>query len=107
MTGILRGPEDAAERQWWNLLEDPFSGEVDHLGKVDEMEFIPALQRIEPTAWIEEADIAPRLAGLCEERRHYIVTEDVGWDKEKSWIMRGGLSDYVGGQFSLMRDYTS
>lgn len=36
-----------------------------------------------------------------------IVTEDVGWDKEKSWIMRGGLSDYVGGQFSLMRDYTS
>lgn len=78
VTGILRGPEDAAERQWWNLLEDPFSGEVDHLGKVDEMEFIPSLQRIEPTAWIEEADIAPRLAGLCEERRHYTVTEDVG-----------------------------
>ena len=33
-----------------------------------------------------------------------IVTEDVGWDKEKSWIMRGGFSDYVSGQFSLMRD---
>lgn len=33
-----------------------------------------------------------------------LVTEDVGWDKEKSWIMRGGLSDYVSGQFSLMRN---
>ena len=36
-----------------------------------------------------------------------MVTEDVGWDKEKSWMMRGGLSDYVGGQFSLMRDNIS
>jgi hypothetical protein len=34
-----------------------------------------------------------------------IVTEDVGWDKEKSFRMRGGFSDYVSGQFSLMRDY--
>ena len=36
-----------------------------------------------------------------------IVTEDVGWDKEKSFRMRGGFSDYVTGQFSEMRDYTS
>ena len=35
---------------------------------------------------------------------HKIVTEDVGWDKEKSWMMRGGLPDYVSGQFSLMKD---
>ena len=28
-----------------------------------------------------------------------MVTEDVGWDKEESWMMRGGLSDYVTGQF--------
>ncbi len=34
-----------------------------------------------------------------------IVTEDVGWDKEKSWMLRGGLADYVTSQFSLMRGW--
>ncbi len=78
ITGILRGPEDAAERQWWQLLEDPFTGEIDHLGDLEILDFIPTLQRIEPNAWEVESEIAPRLAALCEERRHYTVTETSG-----------------------------
>ncbi len=33
------------------------------------------------------------------------ATQDVGWDKEKSWMLRGGLADYVTSQFSLMRGW--
>ncbi|MEE2811499.1 MAG: hypothetical protein VX627_00505 [Candidatus Thermoplasmatota archaeon] len=78
ITGILRGPEEAAERQWWKLLEDPFSGEIDHLGDAEELDFIPSLERIEPNHWLELTEIAPRLATYCEERRHYTVTESSG-----------------------------
>ena len=64
MTGILRGPENAAERQWWELLEDPFTGEIDHLGTVETLDFIPNLERMEPKVWVDESEIAPRLASL-------------------------------------------
>ena len=78
VTGILRGPENAAERQWWQLLEDPFTGEIDHIGSVETLDFIPKLERIEPNQWVGESEIAPKLASLCEERRHYVVTESTG-----------------------------
>jgi hypothetical protein len=78
VTGILRGPENAAERQWWELLEDPFTGEIDHLGAIETLDFIPNLERMEPQSWESESEIAPKLASLCEERRHYTVTESSG-----------------------------
>ena len=78
VTGILRGPGDSADRQWWELLEDPFTGEIDHLGQIETLDFIPNLERIEPKLWIDKSEIAPKLASLCEERRHYTVTESTG-----------------------------
>ncbi len=78
VTGILRGPENAAERQWWELLEDPFTGEIDHIGSIETLDFIPNLERMEPQLWVDESEIAPKLASLCEERRHYTVTESSG-----------------------------
>jgi hypothetical protein len=87
ITGILRGPEDAAERQWWQLLEDPFADEIDHLGNAEILDFIPALQRIEPSSWEEESELAPRLAALCEERRHYTVTESSGSNQVQGSVL--------------------
>ena len=78
VTGILRGPDNAAERQWWELLEDPFTGEIDHIGSIETLDFIPNLERMEPQLWVDESEIAPKLASLCEERRHYTVTESSG-----------------------------
>ena len=78
VTGTLRGPDDSADRYWWELLEDPFTGEIDHIGQIETLDFIPNLERIEPKFWVEESDIAPKLASLCEERRHYTVTESTG-----------------------------
>ena len=75
MTGTLRGPENAADRQGWEFLEDPFTGEIELIGDVETLDFIPNLERIEPKVWIDESEIAPKLANLCEERRHYTVTE--------------------------------
>jgi len=78
VTGILRGPGDSADRQLWELLEDPFTGEIDHIGKIETLDFIPKLERIEPSSWISKSEIAPKLASLCDERRHYTVTESSG-----------------------------
>ena len=78
ITGILRGPGEAAERHWWQLLEDPFTGEIDHLGQAGQMDHIPGIARLEPTRWVDQAELAPRLAGFCEERRHVTVTEGSG-----------------------------
>ena len=33
---------------------------------------------MEPQLWVDESEIAPKLASLCEERRHYTVTESSG-----------------------------
>ena len=78
VTGILRGPGESADRRGWELLEDPFTGEIDHIGKIETLDFIPKLERIEPKSWVDESEIAPKLASLCEERRHYTVTESSG-----------------------------
>jgi len=88
VTGILRGPDDSADRQWWELLEDPFTGEIDHLGKIETLDFIPSLERIEPKLWVNEAEIAPILAGLCEERRHYTVTESTGENQVQGSVLQ-------------------
>ena len=87
ITGILRGPEDAAERQWWQLLEDPFSGEINHLGDIEILDFVPSLQRIEPPIWEDESELAPRLAAFCEERRHYTVTESSGSNQVQGSVL--------------------
>ena len=78
VTGILRGPGESADRRGWELLEDPFTGEIDHIGKIETLDFVPKLERIEPKSWVDESEIAPKLASLCEERRHYTVTESSG-----------------------------
>jgi hypothetical protein len=78
VTGILRGPEDAAERQWWNILDDPICGSIDHLGTVNTMDFVPSLERIEPRNWPSKESVMQALPGLCEERRHYTVHEAAG-----------------------------
>jgi hypothetical protein len=78
VTGILRGPEDAAERQWWNILDDPICASIDHLGRVNTMEFIPSLERVEPQNWPSQESVMQALPGLCEERRHYTVHEAAG-----------------------------
>jgi len=87
VTGILRGPENAAERQWWELLEDPFTGEIDHIGSIETLDFIPNLERMEPNHWVDEAEIAPKLASLCEERRHYTVTESSGSNQVQGSVL--------------------
>ena len=78
VTGILRGPEDAAERGWWELIEDPFTGEIHPFDGQDKLDFIPNLERMEPDMWPEQSQVAPHLAKMCEERRHYVVTESSG-----------------------------
>ena len=87
VTGILRGPENAADRQWWEFLEDPFTGEIDIIEKVETLDFIPNLERIEPKVWIAESEIAPKLATLCEERRHYTVTESSGANQVQGSVL--------------------
>ncbi|MBJ84775.1 MAG: hypothetical protein CMB52_04585 [Euryarchaeota archaeon] len=78
ITGILRGPENAAERGWWELVEDPYSGEILQLEGIEKLDFIPNLERMEPDSWPDESQVAPHLAKMCEERRHYVVTESSG-----------------------------
>ncbi len=87
VTGILRGPDNAAERQWWQLLEDPFTGHIDHMGSLKTLDFIPKLERIEPSQWVGESDIGPKLASLCEERRHYVVTESSGTNQVQGSVL--------------------
>ena len=87
VTGILRGPDDAAERQWWTFLEDSFSGEIDNLTSVEALDFIPELEHLSPPAWSNEVDIIPRIANLCEERRHYSVTESSAGQKVKGSVL--------------------
>jgi hypothetical protein len=83
----LRGPENAADRQWWELLEDPFTGEIDHLGSIEALDFIPNLERIEPSVWVEESEIGPKLASLCNVRRHYTVTEPSGSNQVQGSVL--------------------
>ena len=77
------GPKDAAERGWWELIEDPFLGEIHQLETLEKLDFIPNLERIEPKIWPEQAQIAPHLAKRCEERRHYVVTESSGQNRSR------------------------
>ena len=71
VTGTLRGPDDASERQWWTLIEDPFSGQIDALGNAKLLEFIPNLARLDPPRWADESVIRQSLPGLCDTRRHH------------------------------------
>ncbi|MDP6906995.1 MAG: hypothetical protein QF440_06210 [Candidatus Thalassarchaeaceae archaeon] len=87
VTGILRGPNDAAERQWWELLEDPFTNEIDHLGKVEVLDFIPKLHQFQPNSWQDESILAPHLASLCEERRHFTITEKSGTSQVQGSVL--------------------
>ena len=87
ITGILRGPENSAERGWWEFIEDPFSGEIHNMKDQEKLDFIPNLDRMEPERWLEKSQIAPQLAQLCEERRHYVVTESSGTNQVQGSVL--------------------
>ena len=87
ITGILRGPEDAAERGRWELIEDPFLGEIHQFEAQEKLDFIPNLERLEPNAWLEQSQVAPHLAKMCEERRDYVVTESSGSNQVQGSVL--------------------
>ncbi len=87
VTGILRGPDDAAQRQWWTFLEDSFTGEIVRLESVETLDFIPELEHLSPNSWAVESDIIPQIAGLCEERRHSVITESAAGQKVTGSIL--------------------
>ena len=63
------------------------SAVVDHIGSIETLDFIPNLERMEPNHWVDEAEIAPKLASLCEERRHYTVTESSGSNQVQGSVL--------------------
>ena len=87
ITGILRGPEDAAERGWWELIEDPFLGDILEFDVEEKLDFIPNLDQLEPNVWPEQSQVAPHLAKMCEERRHYVVTESSGENQVQGSVL--------------------
>lgn len=73
--GFLIGPEKSRERNRWTLLEDPFSGKVSRLDQVDSLPFIPQLEKISPSTWLTMDSLKSELSGVCEERRHWRVSQ--------------------------------
>jgi hypothetical protein len=73
--GFLIGPEKTRERNRWTLLEDPFSGKVSRLDQVDSLPFIPQLEKISPSCWLTREALKGELSGVCEERRHWRVSQ--------------------------------
>jgi len=73
--GFLIGPEKTRERNRWTLLEDPFSGKVSRLDQVDSLPFIPQLEKISPSSWMTMDSLKSELSGVCEERRHWRVSQ--------------------------------
>ena len=57
------------------------------MGSLKTLDFIPKLERIEPSQWVGESDIGPKLASLCEERRHYVVTESSGTNQVQGSVL--------------------
>lgn len=83
--GHLLGPEDVKERHRWTLIEDPFSSNLMRLGDVEKLSFVPQLEKIAPHSWMTLEMVRSELPSVCEERRHWRVTqESAGGDVQGS-----------------------
>jgi len=71
VSGILRGPEEAAERRWWRILEDPIAERVVRIDDAEILPSIPRLVVIDDVRWIGRDGVRLHLPGLCEVRRQW------------------------------------
>ncbi len=71
VSGILRGPEDSAERRWWRILEDPMAGQVSLFDQAERLPSVPRLNIIEEVRWLGRDAVRLRLPDLCEVRKHW------------------------------------
>jgi hypothetical protein len=71
VSGILRGPEDAAERRWWQVLEDPLSSEVSVFKDIEQLPSVPRLNVVETVEWIGRDAVRLKLPELLEVRKHW------------------------------------
>ena len=73
--GYLIGPEDVRERNRWTLIEDPFTGKLTRKGDVEELQYAPHLETISPRSWKTEEMIRSELSSVCEERKHWQISQ--------------------------------
>jgi len=73
--GHLLGPEGAKERHRWSLIEDPFSGQLTRMGDSQPLPFVPQLEKISPKSWKTMEMVRSELPSVCEERRHWRVSQ--------------------------------
>lgn len=73
--GHLLGPEGNKERQRWSLIEDPFSGQLTRMGDSQPLPFVPQLEKISPESWKTVEMVRSELPSVCEERRHWRVSQ--------------------------------
>ncbi len=73
--GHLLGPEGNKERHRWSLIEDPFSGQLTRMGDSQPLPFVPQLEKISPRAWMTTEMVRSELPSVCEERRHWRVSQ--------------------------------
>ena len=73
--GYLIGPEDTRERNRWTLIEDPFTGQLTRKGDVEELQYSPHLETITPKSWKSIEMIRSELPSVCEERRHWQISQ--------------------------------
>jgi hypothetical protein len=85
--GYLIGPEETRERNRWTLLEDPFTGKVTRLDQVDSLPFIPQLEKISPLGWSSLGSLKKELTSVCEERRHWQVSQSTSDGKVSGSIL--------------------
>ena len=73
--GHLLGPEGNKEKHRWTLLEDPFSSQLSRMGDAEPLPFVPQLEQISPTSWKTIEMVRSELPSVCEERRHWRVSQ--------------------------------
>ncbi len=73
--GHLLGPEENKERHHWTLIEDPFSGQLTRMADCEPLPFVPQLEKISPSSWKTMEVIRSELPSVCEERRHWRVSQ--------------------------------
>ena len=73
--GFLVGPEESKERNRWSLIEDPFTGKLEKMGDIKTLPFVPQLEQIRPENWMTMEMVRSSLSEVCEERRHWRVSQ--------------------------------
>ncbi|DAC48411.1 MAG TPA: hypothetical protein HA340_07025 [Candidatus Thalassarchaeaceae archaeon] len=73
--GHLIGPEGASERNRWTLIDDPFTGQLTKKGDVEALPCAPHLERISPRSWKTQEMVRSELTSVCEERRHWNISQ--------------------------------